>query len=477
MFCLATEKVFANHWCETLSKMCIKPLLSPNYKERCWADLNLSNACGNFFQFQFGIESMIKDVLLRSLTDRGLIKDHGNLGHLDRILEGRGRAVVYAGFDPTADGLHVGHLMTLRVLRDFAEAGHLVIPLIGIATAMVGDPTGRTTARPMLSNAQIRENGAGIEKEIHRIMTGMSRNVVVETNDRWFGGMELIEFLRTVGPIVPVSRVLGLEGMRRRLGVENALSVLEFAYPLMQGFDFFKIWEAATDADVVIQIGGSDQWGNICMGLDIIDRLRPENRRTLAFGMTHPLLTKSDGTKMGKSAGNAVWLSRHKLDDFQFFQFWRNLPDADTGTVARMLCRKVSGADFDRCKTVPEIEAFKEAMASELTLLARPDADIEALVASSRNRGKAAQGLRTLDVSPGEVDDVASILVKSGLRQSKSDARRLVLQGGFKVNGVPRGELSLRRDDFVGGVAVLSSGKTSHVALRIQTYDWQDALR
>lgn len=392
--------------------------------------------------------------LMRGLAARGAIKDCSDAGGLDRLLADGARVSVYAGFDPTAGSLHVGHLATLSVLRSFAAHGHRAIAVIGTATALVGDPTGRSEARPLLDPADVDANAVGVESSIRRALTPFADAAKIRRNGEWLARAGWIGFLREVGRLVPVSRLLALESVRSRVD-GGGMSFLELAYPLMQAADFLRLVREA-DGGPVVQVGGSDQWGNICAGLDLVARTGCD---TPAFGMTHPLLTRSDGTKMGKTSGGAVWLNPDLLSDFDFFRFWRTLPDADAPAVARLVDAGIpDGREEDP-------ESFKEALATEMTSRIRGEAAAASALAASRARGRSAEGLPVTDLAEGETD-LAQALVLAGLAQSKGAGRRLAEGGGVRVNGTKRLSPVLEDADFVGGVAVLSAGRTRHAAVR-----------
>ena len=397
--------------------------------------------------------------LLRALERRGRIKDISEPEALDALLDSGARVSVYAGFDPTADSLHAGHLATLSLLREFARAGHRAVAVVGTATALVGDPTGRTLSRPLLDRACIEENAAGVERSIRQAVSPFADRLDLRRNSEWFDAVGWITFLRDTGSLVPVRRVLALDGVRTRLE-SDGMSFLELAYPLMQAFDFLTL---SRELGPLVQIGGSDQWGNICTGLDLIGKA---GGGAAAFGMTHPLLVKADGTKMGKTAGGAVWLDGARLDAAAFFRFWRTLPDADAASVARLVSdMEWPGGPVDAVQA----ELLKEALAVEMTARMHGVPAAAAAREASRNRGRSAHGLPTTGLSGDASTDLAAALVAAGLAPSKGAARRLAQGGGVRVNGCRRGlaEMALGPDDFRDGVAVLSAGKTRHAAVRI----------
>ena len=397
---------------------------------------------------------------LRELGSRGLLKDCSDLDGLDAVLATGQKISVYAGFDPTAASLHVGHLATLKVLRTFAQHGHEVIAVLGTGTAMIGDPTGRTTARKMLGADEVTGNASGVFQSIRLALGGLPVNIVC--NGDWIGEADLLWFMREVGARIPLSRLLAQDSVKSRLG-DTGISFLEACYPLLQAWDF---WHLSSTRPVLLQVGGSDQFGNIVMGLELISRSGQVGQK--AFGLTHPLLTKAHGEKMGKTGGGAVWLNPDSLDAFGFYRFWRTLPDADTPRVAEMLSDilpdVIAAAKLQGGLAVDHLKAELAFVMTEA--LRGHDAAVAAQTAS-QGRGAVADGLPTSEASPDDISDVSELLVKVGLAASKSAGRRLAAQGGLRVNGVQRTELVLTDADFVGGIVVLSAGKTQHRAIRL----------
>lgn len=416
--------------------------------------------------------SELKSDLLLDLQRRGCIANYSNLDKLDALLASGKIITVYAGFDPTANDLHAGHLLSLTMLRRFMVAGHRVVPVIGTATAMVGDPSGKTSARPLLDSEVMRMNADGIWQAIALGMgdvpNGLIAPAIIENGD-WFEKINWLSFLRDVGSLVSVNRILGFTSVMQRLApAGNGMSFLEFSYSLMQGYDFLHLHQRFGD---LVQIGGSDQWGNICMGLDIIVKtpfasISPiDNQTPQAFGLTHPLLENKDGEKVGKYAGNAIWLSPDNLSDFEFFQFWRNIDDYITLRTA--LCLSDRSVDQLKDMASSNINVLKECLAIEMTTRIRGiDAANQSLEAS-RGKGKVAVGLAEFNVTMDDLSDLITIIVKTGLIESKGQARRLAVQNGLKVNGQPHDGASLSLNDFQDGLATVSMGKTHHVALRL----------
>lgn len=332
---------------------------------------------------------------------------------------------VYAGFDATADSLHVGHLVVMRVLHVMAAQGFPIIGLIGAGTAEVGDPTFRTSERTMLSSDVVRDNAAGIQRNIANLLpTGAT----IISNAEWLGPMGALELLRDTGQHFTLSRMLSFESVSGRVG--SGLTFLEFSYMLLQARDFQELRDRF---GCRIQVGGSDQWSNIICGTDLIRKTRGED----AFGITAPLLTRSDGRKMGKSGGQAVWLSTEKTDDFDFWQFWRNTPDAD---VAKFL-RIFTDIPLDEILTITAVKgaklnAAKIRLANAVTSWVRSP---EAAQACESAAHAVAHGdgheaaVPTVSAAAGTA--LFRVLVTANLADSAKAAKRAV-EGGVRVNNV-----------------------------------------
>ena len=240
--------------------------------------------------------------------------------------------IVYAGFDPTATSLHVGSLMPLLMLRRFQKAGHKPIALVGGATGMIGDPSGKSDERNLLNADQLKENLAGIEKQIRKFLSFDSgeTSAIVVNNADWVGRFSYIDFLRDVGKNFPVNVMLSKESVKNRLGSDAGISYTEFSYMLLQAYDFVHLYK---EFGCELQVGGSDQWGNVTAGIDLGRRMAGAQ----LVGITNPLLTKSDGTKMGKTESGAVWLDSERTSPYQFYQYWINVSDDDVGKCLRFL--------------------------------------------------------------------------------------------------------------------------------------------
>ena len=425
----------------------------------------------------------MKDIFAE-LTWRGLIHQTTEPVHLAKWLNGKSRTV-YAGFDPTADSLHVGHLMGLVVLRRFQRAGHRPIALVGGATGMIGDPSGKSEERSLLSVDVLRANVAAIEGQMRRLLDfdpGPCAAILANNFD-WMSRFSYLDFLRDIGKNFPVNVMLAKDSVRSRLENSDAgLSYTEFSYMLLQAYDFVHLLE---HHQCELQVGGSDQWGNITAGIDLGRRMKGAQ----LFGATWPLLTKADGTKMGKTESGAVWLSPARTSPYAFYQYWINVDDVDAGKCLRFLTdleqAEVESLDAARAADPGKRESQRR-LAEELTRLIHGD---EGLAAAERataiffgaeikelsdaQLGEIFADVPSQELSRGRLQgeglNIVDALVEAGLGKSKGEARRIVEQGGAYVNnrrieGIDRqlGPADLASES----VMVLRSGKKKYALLR-----------
>jgi tyrosyl-tRNA synthetase len=393
---------------------------------------------------------------------------------------------LYAGFDPTADSLHIGHLLPLLLLRWFQRAGHTPIAVVGGATGMIGDPTGKSEERNLLTKEQLDENVAGIRRQMERFLdfdAGKHSAKLVNNYD-WTASWTYLEFLRDIGKNFPVNVMLAKDSVKGRLGRDDAgMSYTEFSYMLLQAYDFVYLYDKH---GCELQVGGSDQWGNITAGTDLARRMRGAQ----LHGLTCPLLMKADGTKMGKTAGGALWLSAERTSPYQFYQYWINVDDADVGNSLRMLTElpreEIEALDAAREQDAAA-RASQRCLAEELTRLVHGDDGL----AAARRATDIFFGAEVADLDdeqlgqifadvPSQTVSRASLvgegglpivdaLVAAGLAKSKGDARRTVEQGGVYVNNrrIDAVDRRLTAADLASEtVMVLRSGKKKYALLR-----------
>ena len=379
-----------------------------------------------------------KSEFMRVMMERGFLADCTDYQALDEALV-KGTVPGYIGFDATAKSLHVGSLIQIMMLRWLQKTGGKPIVLMGGGTTKVGDPSFRADERPLLSPAQIDDNIAGIRRVFTSYVTfgeGAS-DALMLNNAEWLDGLNYLDFLRDIGRHFSINRMLSFESVKSRLDREQSLSFLEFNYMILQAYDFLELNRRY---GCLLQMGGSDQWGNIVNGIDLTRRVLDAQ----IFGLTSPLLTTSDGKKMGKSASGAIWLNADMLSPYEFWQFWRNTTDADVGRFLK-LYTELSVEECDRLGALQgsEINAAKAILANEVTTLchgAEAAAAAEATAREVFERGGTGDDLPTFGVTAAELAEgvsVSSLFVRSGLAKSGKDAKRLIGEGGARLNDEP----------------------------------------
>ncbi len=374
-----------------------------------------------------------KSEFMREIVSRGFLADCTDYQGLDDRFC-KGVVTGYIGFDLTASSLHIGNLVQIMLLRWMQKTGHRPITLMGGGTTKVGDPSGKDEMRKMLSVAQIDANATSIRTVFSRYISygdGPTDSPLVN-NAEWLDKLGYIEFLRDIGPHFTINRLLSFESVKSRLDREQSLSFIEFNYMLLQAYDYLELHRRY---GTVLQMGGSDQWGNIISGTDLIRRVMGAE----AFGLTTPLVTRSDGKKMGKSVDGAVWLNADKMAPYEFWQWWRNVADADVAKFAKMFT-ELPVDECDRLGALggSEINAAKIVLANAVTTLlhgAEAAAAAEATAREVFEHGGVGDDLPTLVLSVAELPvTVAQLFVRAGLSASGKDAKRLIAEGGARLN-------------------------------------------
>ena len=397
--------------------------------------------------------------IYEELVARGLIAQVTNEEEIRKMVN-EGKAVFYIGFDPTADSLHVGHFMALCLMKRLQMAGNKPIALIGGGTGMVGDPSGRTDMRKMMTPEIIQHNCDCFKKQMSRFIDFSDGKALMVNNAEWLMNLNYIEFLREVGPHFSVNNMLRAECYKQRM--EKGLSFLEFNYMLMQSYDFYELFQRY---GCNMQFGGDDQWSNMLGGTELIRRKLGKD----AHAMTITLLLNSEGKKMGKTQSGAVWLDPEKTSPFDFYQYWRNVGDADVLKCLRMLT-------FLPLEQIDEMDKWegsqlnkaKEILAFELTKLVHGEE--EAMKAQEGARALFAGGANTENMPTCELNeedftdgniDILTVLTKSGLAASRSEARRNVEQGGVSADGTQIKDIKavFAKDQFAGDGVVIKRGK------------------
>jgi len=403
---------------------------------------------------------------LRTLSERGYLHQITDAAGLDAHVNS-GVISAYIGFDATADSLHIGNLVQIMLLRRLQQAGHRPIVLMGGGTTKIGDPSGREETRQLLTEQQINANIAAIRASFRHFLTfdaGPSGALLVN-NDDWLGQLQYIQFLRDIGRHFTINRMLTMDSVRLRLEREQPLTFLEFNYMIMQGYDFVELFKRY---GCTLQMGGSDQWGNIVQGVELGRRVSDAQ----LFGLTSPLITTSSGAKMGKTASGAVWLNPARLSPYDYWQFWRNTEDGDVGRFLRMFTDLPLEeiARLEQLKDA-EINVAKQILATEATRLCHGDeaAREAAATAASAFAGGAAEGLPTFTLKGGQPVLVIDVAIALGMASSKSEGRRLVEQGGVRLNDQPvrTATATITAEDLdASGTARLTIGKKRHALIR-----------
>ncbi|KAB3529164.1 tyrosine--tRNA ligase [Alkaliphilus serpentinus] len=394
------------------------------------------------------------------LKERGFIQQ---ATHEDEIrdLLAKEKVTFYIGFDPTADSLHVGHFLQVIAMAHLQRAGHKPIFLIGGGTAMVGDPTGKTDMRKMLTSDEIQHNGERFLHQTRRFLEFSDDKGIMENNAEWLLNLTYVPFLREIGRHFSVNRMLTAECFKSRM--EKGLSFLEFNYMIMQAYDFLQLYRKH---GCKLQLGGDDQWSNIIAGADLIRRVEGE----AAYGMTFTLLTTSEGNKMGKTESGAIWLDPEKTSPFDFYQYWRNVDDRDVEKCLSLLTF-LPMEEVTRLGALEgaEINRAKEVLAFEVTKLVHGEEEAQKADEAAKalfKTGGIAGSIPTTELSKGDVlgIDVLDLLMKTGLTPSRGEGRRLVQQGGVFINDekVTDIALTISENHFIDGGLMIKKGKKTY---------------
>lgn len=410
-----------------------------------------------------------KSEFMAVMMQRGFLADCTDYQGLDDALS-RGVTPAYIGFDATAKSLHVGSLIQIMMLRWLQKTGHKPITLMGGGTTKVGDPSFRADERPLLTEAQIDSNIAGIKKVFESYISydDGPTGALMLNNAEWLDSLNYLDFLRDIGRHFSVNRMLSFESVKSRIDREQSLSFLEFNYMILQAYDFLELNRRY---GCLFQMGGSDQWGNIVNGIDLTRRVLNHE----IYGLTSQLMTTSDGKKMGKSQNGAVWLNADMLSAYEFWQFWRNTTDADTGRFLKLYTE----LPIEECERLgalqgSEINSAKIILANEVTsLLHGADAarTAEATARDVFEKGGMGDDLPTLTLNAADIADgisIVQLLVKSGLASSGKEAKRLISEDGAKLNDAPLSDASLvlQAGDLADPIK-LSKGKKKHALVQL----------
>ncbi|MBV7378408.1 tyrosine--tRNA ligase [Maritimibacter dapengensis] len=410
-----------------------------------------------------------KSDFMRVMMERGYLADCTDYQALDEALSA-GTVTAYIGYDATAKSLHVGHLLNIMMLRWLQKTGHKPITLMGGGTTKVGDPSFRSDERPLLGPEQIDANIDGMKQVFAKYLSygDGETDALMLNNAEWLDELNYLDFLRDIGRHFSVNRMLSFESVKSRLDREQSLSFLEFNYMILQAYDFLELNRRY---GCTLQMGGSDQWGNIVNGVDLTRRVLDHE----IYGLTSPLLTTSDGKKMGKSQGGAMWLNADMLSPYEFWQFWRNTTDADVGRFLK-LYTELPLEECDRLAALPgnQINDAKIVLANEVTTLCHGADAAAAAEATAREvfeKGGTGDDLPTLTLTADEIGDgisIVQLITRSGLAKTGKEAKRLIADKGAKMNDadVTDGGLMITTADLAEPIK-LSAGKKRHALVTL----------
>jgi tyrosyl-tRNA synthetase len=405
-------------------------------------DVTTTDADSSIYIREADALTKLKSPFLKVMRDRGFLHQCTGITALDEKLVEMGCASAYLGFDATADSLHVGSLLQIMILRHLQQSGHRPVVLIGGGTSKVGDPTGKDESRQMLTEEVIQKNMEGISKVFKKFLSfegdgeAAPNDAIMVNNDDWLSELKYLEFLRQYGTQFTINRMMSFESVKQRLAREAPFSFLEFNYMILQAYDFLELYRRH---NTILQLGGSDQWGNMISGTELGRRCDGAQ----LFALTAPLITTSDGKKMGKTAGGAIWLNADKLSEYDYWQFWRNTSDEDVIRFLKLFTElplgeieeleKLQGSDINNAKVI---------LANEATAMLHGRACLTNIQETAKTMfsgaGESTDGLARIFVSENELKDGVGILdafVKLDLASSKKEARRLIQGGGAKLEG------------------------------------------
>ena len=401
-----------------------------------------------------------------TLKERGFIKQ---MTHEDEIrdLLGKESVAFYIGFDATADSLHVGHFLQLMAMAHLQRAGHRPIALLGGGTTMVGDPTGKTDMRKMLTVEDIQHNAECFKKQMSKFLDFSEGKALMVNNADWLMNLEYIPFLREIGKNFSVNRMLTAECFKSRM--EKGLSFLEFNYMIMQAYDFLVLHKKY---GCKLELGGDDQWSNIIAGSDLVRRVESES----VYGMTFTLLTTSEGKKMGKTESGALWLNPEKTSPYEFYQYWRNVADADVRSCLALLTF-IEMDEVERLASLEgsEINKAKEVLAYEVTKIVHGEEEAKKAQEAAKalfGKGAMAGSIPCTEIAKADIAegmDILTLLTTTGLAASRSEARRLVQQGGVSINDekIKEIEFKINEDSFADDSLMIRKGKKVYHQVKI----------
>lgn len=408
---------------------------------------------------------MSNDVF-QTLQERGFIAQVTDEAAVQNLLK-QEKVTFYIGYDPTADSLHIGNLVTIMAIMHLQRAGHRPIGLVGCGTTMIGDPSGKTELRQMLTPEAIQENGESIHAQLNHYLRFDQNKAIAVNNADWLLNLHYITFLRDIGRHFSVNRMLSAEAYKQRL--ERGLNFIEFNYQILQAYDYLELYR---HYGCVLQMGGDDQWGNLLAGVDLIRRVEGKT----VHAMTYPLLTTASGAKMGKTADGAVWLNKDKLSPYDFYQFWVNCDDRDVDKLLKTFTF-LPLDEIARLSTLDgaEIRQAKQVLAFEATTITHGKAAAQAAAEAAKvafSQGGSTDAMPTTSVPTSQLADglgLLEMLTQIGLTQSNGEGRRLIKQGGVYVNDkrIDQAQATLTLADVTDGIILLRTGKKKYHRLII----------
>ena len=411
----------------------------------------------------------MKNKFLQEMQKRGYLNQCTNLDKLSEICNNNSISG-YIGFDCTASSLHVGSLLQIMILKLMQKYGHRPIVLLGGGTTLIGDPSGKDATRKMLNNEEIKKNISSIKKVFNKILDTSNKNTspIFVNNAEWLTKLNYIDFLRDVGSHFTINKMMTFDSVKLRLDREQSLSYMEFNYMILQAYDFYELFK---NNQCILQIGGSDQWGNIVNGVDLIRRkLKKE-----AFGITSPLITLASGAKMGKTEKGAIWLNEKELSSYDYWQFWRNTDDRDVKRFINFFTEIELNEVENIFNKEKDINNLKILLANEATKILHGRESAEKAAQTAKNTfeiGTLASGLPEININKEEIKkgvNILDLIANNKILSSKSEARRAIVNKGLKMNDevIKDEKKILRLKDFEKGNLKLSYGKKRHYIIKI----------
>ena len=411
----------------------------------------------------------MKNNFLQEMQKRGYLNQCTNLDELSKICN-KNLISGYIGFDCTASSLHVGSLLQIMILKLMQKHGHRPIVLLGGGTTLIGDPSGKDTTRKMLGNEEIKKNIDSIKKVFNKILDTTDKNTspVFVNNAEWLTKLKYIDFLRDVGSHFTINKMLTFDSVKLRLDREQSLSYMEFNYMILQAYDFYELFKTN---ECILQIGGSDQWGNIVNGVDLIRRKLKKD----AFGITSPLITLASGAKMGKTEKGAIWLNEEELSSYDYWQFWRNTDDRDVKRFIKFFTEIEIDEVENLFKKEKNINNLKVILANEATKILHGEESAKKAARTAKDTfegGKLASGLPEIKIKKDEIKkgvNILDLIANNKILSSKSEARRVIANKGLKMNNevIEDEKKMLQLKDFEKDTLKLSYGKKKHYIIKI----------